>query len=537
MKQRFLSILICVICFHVSSLSQGKDTLFLPFDASSLTISQQNASPKYIAYPLHLQDQIPEIKCLENISIKANDVTFNMVFVEGGTFMMGATPEQEPYAKDNERPVHEVTLSDYYIAETEVTQELWTAIMGGTNPSKHGDTKQHPVDNVSIEIANRFIDILNIFTGQKFRLPTEAEWEYAARGGKYSKGFLYAGSNNLAEVSVCSADTNYRNGGTEPVATKLPNELGIYDMTGNLLEWCSDKYGPYSIEPQINPHYTDGTYGVVRGGAYFHANVNGHKNSLRLSARISSQYQAIIPNYVGFRLVMDDYNPNKIFSIYGVEFEMLHIEGGTFVMGATSEQGNTSSTVSPTPKVTLSDYYICSTEVTQELWKVVMGNNPSYSNADPRKPVEMVSWEDCQMFINTLNQLTGENFRLPTEAEWEFAARGGIYTEEYTYSGGNNIDSVAWYSGNCSTTQCIKQRQPNEQRIYDMTGNVSEWCSDWYDTFPDSEQVNPIGPSSGTKRICRGGSYKDKPEDCHIVTRKSYEPTQRLNTIGLRLAL
>ena len=184
------------------------------------------------------------------------------------------------------------------------------------------------------------------------------------------------------------------------------------------------------------------------------------------------------------------------FTVNGVTFTMIAVEGGTFQMGATSEQGSDAeSDEKPVHSVTLSDYCIGETEVTQELWEAVMGSNPSGFSGYPQRPVEKVSWNDCQEFITKLNQLTGKNFRLPTEAEWEYAARGGNKSQGYKYSGSNTIDNVAWYySNSASRTHDVKTKSPNELGIYDMSGNVWEWCYDWYGSYSSGSQTNPTGP-------------------------------------------
>lgn len=199
---------------------------------------------------------------------------------------------------------------------------------------------------------------------------------------------------------------------------------------------------------------------------------------------------------------------SKTFTANGVSFDMMMVKAGTFTMGATSEMKDPRDNEKPTHQVTLTnDYYIGKTEVTQALWKAVMGNNPSYFKGD-NLPVEIVSWYACQKFISKLNSMTGQNFRLPTEAEWEFAARGGNNTKHYPYSGSNNIDDVAWHSGNSGRkTHTVATKQPNELGIYDMSGNVWEWCSDWCGDYSISSQTNPTGPNSGSIRVCRGGGW------------------------------
>lgn len=184
------------------------------------------------------------------------------------------------------------------------------------------------------------------------------------------------------------------------------------------------------------------------------------------------------------------------FTVNGVSFKMITVEGGTFTMGASDDDEEAYYNEKPAHEVTLSSYSIGETEVTQALWLAVMGSNPSRFTGDLTRPVECVSWNDCQAFIIKLNQLTGKTFRLPTEAEWEIAARGGNESMGYKYAGGNDINEVAWYRGNSSSkTHPVATKAPNELGLYDMSGNVFEWCSDWYDSYTDADgQTNPQGP-------------------------------------------
>lgn len=229
---------------------------------------------------------------------------------------------------------------------------------------------------------------------------------------------------------------------------------------------------------------------------------------------------------------------DETISVNGVTFTMIKVEGGTFQMGATSEQESDAyDDEYPVHSVTLSDYYIGETEVTQELWQAVMGGNPSYFSGNQR-PVETVSWNDCKEFIEKLNQLTGKNFRLPTEAEWEYAARGGDKSQGYKYSGSNTIGVVAWYWDNGGEqTHDVKTKQPNELGIYDMSGNVWEWCEDWFGDYSRESQTNPTGPSSGSGRVLRGGSWSYTARDCRVSDRGGNSPDIRFSSGGFRLVL
>ena len=253
----------------------------------------------------------------------------------------------------------------------------------------------------------------------------------------------------------------------------------------------------------------------------------------------------------------------KTFTVNGVGFNMIAVEGGTFMMGSAVEPDSGDYDWDfPAHRVTLSGYSIGETEVTQELWVAVMGSNPSYYNAygdsisgsyhssyyygiNLQRPVEHVTWTECQTFIAKLNALTGETFRLPTEAEWEYAARGGNKSKGYKYAGSNTIGDVAWYYGNRPTTnssdsnygtQMVATKAPNELGLYDMSGNVWEWCQDWYGSYSSEAQTNPTGPTSGSGRVDRGGSWGNGADYCRVSFRHYFTPGYHLSHLGLRLA-
>ena len=222
----------------------------------------------------------------------------------------------------------------------------------------------------------------------------------------------------------------------------------------------------------------------------------------------------------------------------GISIEMVKVEAGTFMMGATSEMKDPDIDEKPVHQVILTnDYYMGKYEVTQALWEAVMGSNPSYFKGD-NLPVETVSWNDCQEFISKLNSMTGRKFRLPTEAEWEYAARGGKKSRGYQYSGSSNISDVAWYDGNSANkTHPVGTKQANELGIYDMTGNVWEWCQDWYGSYSSSSQRNPTGDTSGSRRVFRGGCKYGDARLCRSSRRGINAPYFSSYVIGLRLSL
>ena len=469
----------------------------------------------------------------EAVSFTVNGAEFKMVPVDGGTFTMGNDNGEE-----NEQPAHEVTLDDYLIGQTEVTDDLWDAVMD-CSPSGYNTPKGY----VSWDDCQRFVSRLNTLLasqldGKVFRLPTEAEWEFAARGGNDGKGYTYSGSNNLDDVAHYGEDySEFSHPVPYDVATLQPNELGIYDMSGNVEEWCYDMFGEYEKEPQTNPTgVVIGEYHVVRGGSVI-SNEYGCRTSTRGSGVYTDQN-------LGFRLVLGaEYSlPSYAYTEYeanGVKFDMVYVDNGTFYMGNDNGSGNEN----PAHQVTLSEYYIGKTEVTQQLWQAVMGSNPSRYVGE-QNPVEEVSWNDCQTFIGKLNilladQLDGKEFRLPTEAEWEFAARGGKKSKGYKYSGYDELDYVAWYRSGSSSieTKPVASKYPNELGIYDMTGNVCEWCLDWYGEYSADPIKDPTGPATGTQRVRRGGDAFSYYDECGVTYRESSVPTSVSNNFGLRLAL
>lgn len=555
-----------------------------------------------------------------HLVFNVGNASFKMIRVDGGTFMMGNNS-----GKSNEKPVHEVTLSPYYIGETEVTQALWRAA-GCINRSYYKNSKL-PLHDVMWLECQEFIRRLNVLTGYRFSLPTEAQWEFAARGGNESKGYPYAGSDDIGPVAWYHDNSNVDGTWMHEVATKQPNELGLYDMSGNAMEWCLDRYYAYSGGAQVDPAWPgvedDSDDCVVRGGSCFTA-----ANECRITAR-DFCWNELREVHNGLRLALQDDRPvalgvsednvemmegevatvsitngsgsyhascsdgnvaasyiedSKLYivamwsgtatftiwddqsdlraqvlvrvgkecTVGDVTFKMMPVEGGTFLMGDTWEQGLSYGGDDPhtVHEVTLSSYSIGQTEVTQELWTAVMGYNPSEHNEwqnfiNPQGPVENMTWDECQEFISRLKEMTGLHFRLPTEAEWEFAARGGNRSMPYSYSGSRYIEEVAWYRSNAdnhhggvSGPQTVALLLPNELGLYDMSGNVWEYCQDWYGPYSDEPQTDPKGPSTGTARVMRGGSFIESGNSCKCAKRDYTQwYDEGANTIGFRLAM
>ena len=262
------------------------------------------------------------------------------------------------------------------------------------------------------------------------------------------------------------------------------------------------------------------------------ASLSGTLTAIAMSSASESTNATTSPSSFG--------QSHETFTVNGVSFTMVLVDGGTFTMGATEEQGSDAlNREKPVHQVTLSTFSIGETEVTQALWQAVMGNNPSKFNDNPQNPVEKVSWEDCQKFIRKLNKLTKKQFRLPTEAEWEYAARGGCNSRKTKYSGSDSIRTVAWNKDNSGDkTHPVKGKAPNELGLYDMSGNVWEWCMDRYgsDYYKSSPKSNPKGSSTGSRCVGRGGGWGSLAWDCRVSNRGYFTSSFRDFFLGLRLA-
>jgi formylglycine-generating enzyme required for sulfatase activity len=464
-----------------------------------------------------------------------------MVPVQGGTTTLNGTT---------------VTISNFNIGKYEITQKIWEEVMAYSGPtaaggslsattaypggssymptSTYGDGDNYPVYYVSYDdVVNIFLPRLNAITGKTYRLPTEAEWEYAAKGGQQTHNYTYSGSNTIGNVAWYNGNSSM----THIVGTKSPNELGIYDMSGNVWEWCRDWYGSTYPSGTNNPTGpSSGSNRMARGGSW-----SRDASSCGVAYRVSDT-PGLRGNNVGFRVVISS-SPTTSFSY---EPEMVPVPGGT-----TSLNGTT---------VTISNFNIGKYEITQKIWEEVMAYsgptaaggslsattaypggssympNATYGDGD-NYPVYYVSYTDIvNTFIPRLNAITGKTYRLPTEAEWEYAAKGGQQTHNYTYSGSNTIGNVAWYDGNSGNiSHIVGTKSPNELGIYDMSGNVWEWCSDWYGSTYPSGTTNPTGASSGSNRVFRGGSWLYDADLCRVSYR-NYSPSVRSSNLGFRLA-
>ena len=488
------------------------------------------------------------------------------IFVEGGTFSMGNNSSNK-----NEKPAHKVTVSSFYICDHEVTQAEYASIMW-MNPSDNiGDNL--PVDSVkyydALEYCNKLSRIKGLtpcyqnnhgkytcdWNANGYRLPTEAEWEYAAKGGAKSKGYTYSGSNKIGTVAWYGENSGYE---SHEVKTKQPNELKLYDMNGNVLEWCWDVYGSFGSAAETNPKgKTSGHDNVVRGGSYYDI-----PSDTSVSARYYADPSGGAPN-LGFRVVRNNSSSTSGKSTTSSSSQtmtktkgMVLVKGGSFAMGSNTDEYNEQRI----HDITVSSFYMCDHEVTQAEFADVIGTFPSRFEGS-NKPVEQVSWFDALEYCNLLSKKEGltpcysfdgtvkcnwnaNGYRLPTEAEWEYAARGGSKSKKYTYSGSNNVGTVAWYNDNSKEeTHDVKTKQPNELGIYDLSGNVGEWCWDWYDYYypkyyEGSKSTNPHGPDSASynkSRIYRGAFWCGDSNYCRVSARLFHAPDYVDASIGFRV--
>jgi serine/threonine-protein kinase len=531
----------------------------------------------------------------------SKDINIEMLLIPDGTFMMGS-PKKEKDRRDDETQ-HEVTLTKpYYMGKYEVTQEQWESVMGN-NPSEIKGVKL-PVTNVSWADCQEFIKKLNTKTSGGYRLPTEAEWEFACRAGTTT---AYSFDDLLPR-----SDSNINGSSVKAVGSYNSNAFGLYDMHGNVWEWCEDWKSDYPTKSVSNPKGpVTGEYRVLRGGSF---------RSDRSNARSSFRGRLLTPvdqlNYIGFRLartaeiktdvpeptitpetdiekllralrnpkpetdiedflrtitdtkkllrtlrnpkleseftyilpkagaaktaqikladflqkeVKEKANPNK-----DVKIEMLLIPDGNFMMGSdTLEKGRSDNETEH--EVTLTKpFYIGKHEVTQEQYEVVMGKNPSEIKG-AKLPVTNLSWEDCQEFIKQLNVNTNGGYRLPTEAEWEYACRAGATTAYSYLLGGNRLpNGAANIDGD--SIEAVGNYTPNAFGLYDMHGNVNEWCEDWYGDYQAGAVIDPKGPATGKSCVLRGGSFSNSKFEARSSNRHYSAPTARDNVNGFRLA-
>jgi formylglycine-generating enzyme required for sulfatase activity len=525
-----------------------------------------------------------------------NSIGMRFVSIPSGTFMMGASKKIDG-EDGEERPLHEVEISGFYLGQYEVTQQEWQAVMGEL-PAKMKSSQRganNPVTAVSYDDVQAFISGLNQRESNgHYRLPTEAEWEYAARAGQTGE-FPYG--NDAAALSRYAWCQPGEKKNPQPVGGKAPNSFGLYDMLGNVWEWVGDGYGNwydehyYRNSPRVNPTGpASGDLHVVRGGGF-----GWDQSVCRVSYRTSFLKGKYFDD-LGFRLAFVPKNGDSSFAAQqaaaqkptvtaapapqpvapppqvvvqqaaasapavevspvlqqsqtqpplssftnSIGMRLVYIPPGTFVMGASKKP----SDAIPAHEVEISaGFYLGQYEVRQEEWQTVMGQLPANMDANQRgtnKPVTGVSYDDVQAFIGRLNlRETKGQYRLPTEAEWEYAARAG-QTGDFPYGeDSDDLSRYAWIKqAKVGSPQAVGGKAPNPFGLYDMLGNVWEWVGDWYGEsyYQNSPRLDPIGPASGDSRVIRGGGYGFGYKYCNVFYRYSSTPDAYSSDIGFRLA-
>jgi formylglycine-generating enzyme required for sulfatase activity len=478
-------------------------------------------------------------------------ISLELVRCEAGTFTMGS-PTDEAGRGIGETP-HQVTLTKpFWLGKTEVAQAQWKALMRD-NPSEFKGNDL-PVENVSWCDAMSFCNKLTereadrIPAGYEYRLPTEAEWEYACRAGSSGP---YAGNGKADDLGWYKSNSDKK---THPVKQKQPNGWGLYDMHGNVSEWCydcSDISSESTVtdpvgEPSVSRKSSSRILRVYRGGCWCSV-IGCYRAAFRCW-----DFQDSRCNYVGFRVALapvvsalrrqdQDAKSKTISLTNGVKLELLHCPDGTFMMGSPVDEANRRDN-EPLHRVILTNpFWIGKTEVTQSQWMTVMGNNPSKHQGGDL-PVEMVSWNDAMAFCARLNEYAkktgklpnGYEYRLPTEAEWEYACRAGTNTP---YAGFTSPKDLGWYTDNSGgQTHPVGQKQPNAWGLYDMRGNVWEWCQDKGGSYPATAVINPIGFEGGNP-VLRGASWGSVADYCRSALRHGGGVTYVERDVGFRIVL
>ncbi|MFH1377843.1 MAG: bifunctional serine/threonine-protein kinase/formylglycine-generating enzyme family protein [Planctomycetota bacterium] len=510
-------------------------------------------------------------------------IKMEMILIPAGEFMMGLVDSD-----GDAKPIHKVIISKpFYMGKYPVKQVEYDKLME-TNPSNFKGIN-NPVEMVSWDDAQEFCKRLSQTTGYTVTLPTEAQWEYACRAGTTTRWHFGDDESLLDEYAWYYSNSSGR---TRPVGQKKPNAWGLYDMHGNVWEWTQDWYGSYTSETQADPMgpFTS-SFRVARGGSWFgtaemcqSAFRYGHKpvprpyylgfriiavpsngidpNEMSLNANedTTKHAQAAIRDKDGYKSKRElksvlndrpgdadtphmpvDVNKQSAPKPYDkllvldlgndVKTKLVLIPAGEFMMG--SDEYNDEK---PIHKVIITKpFYMGKYEVTQEQYKKVIGTNPSHFR-DTKNPVEWVSWNDAQEFCKKLSQKTGYTISLPTEAQWEYACRSGTMTKWHSGNNESQLGKYAWYRSNSGRkTHPVGQKKPNAWGLYDMHGNIWEWCSDWYVSYSSEPRTDPMGPTTGTDRVIRGGDWSDYAAFCRSANRGWNAPDLRYDDIGFRI--
>jgi formylglycine-generating enzyme required for sulfatase activity len=535
--------------------------------------------------PTHTPTETPtptpslEERTFDLPGLPAGARSLEMVRIPAGSFLMGSTEELVwSSCHPCEQPVHEVTVSyDYYIGKFEVTQAQWKSLMGSNPARNYGVGDDYPVYFVSWENAREFLDAINALDMGVFRLPTEAEWEYACRAETLTR-FFFGDSN--CEPTGCErcilhsyawwcGSVGYPYEDKEPVGGLLDNPWGLHDVLGNVWELCEDDWHlDYDGAPLDGSVWIDSPrspYRVIRGGAVnsrarecrpasrnMIRDISGHENvGLRLVRETDERILTFTPT-----LTPTPTPDHVTVSIPGLPaaarpLTLVRVPAGAFAMGSreNSDWSVCHPCEQPVHAVTIGeDFYLGKYEITQAQWEALMGYNPSiiYGVGDDY-PVYYVTWNEVQSFVDALNGLGEGHFRLPTEAEWEYVARGGT-TGRFPFPDGTcsatgcspcALDAYAWWCANAgSLTHPTGGRSPTVLLFHDLFGNVAEWCAD--DWHPDYSGAPTDGSAwidepRSLFRVTRGGGMTDDARECRPASRAPVRDVSAGPVVGFRV--
>ncbi|QDV71743.1 Serine/threonine-protein kinase PrkC [Rosistilla carotiformis] len=489
------------------------------------------------------------------------------VRVRKGTFTMGS-PDDEP-ERNTDETLHQVTLSqDFFLGKYEVTQDEYEKVMG-FNPS-HFKGKRLPVETVCWVDAAWFCNQLSDRDGRTpyysitevekdeqsiknatvtiqpgangYRLPTEAEWEYACRAGETTP---FSFGSNITQQQVnydpyYGASTGTIRQQTIEVDALPGNRFGLHQMHGNVWEWCWDWYGNYSTESTVDPIGPDAGRGRVSRGGGWWFNAKTCRSASRSSGVPDSRSRDFCE---GFRVAVNDSFTNSL----GMKFVL--IPAGTFIMGAPETEAGQNPFYDNQHHVTLTkDFYLATTEVTQSQWQSLMGTSPwtglAYLKEGANYAATYVSWEDAVEFCKRLSAKENKAYRLPTEAEWEYACRAGTTTAYSFGDDGSQLSDYGWWGGlngggNAKLEPYAHEvglKPANGYGLFDMHGNAWEWCSDYYGKYLNGNVTDPQGPYSGSDRVNRGGSWCRDVQSSRSGERWNNKPDYRDTDLGFRVA-
>ncbi len=563
-------------------------------------LSKASATPKFPSPESSLPQQPHTVTCLGT----------SLLWVAPGTFLMGSPDTELGRDVLEGPQTRVTISQGYWLGECPMTEGEWGELMKADRSARKRDNRLPVRSvswndcqmflqklNATERAARRLPE------GYEYRLPTSAEWEYACRAATTTRFGFGDDESRLSKYAWYAANSENRQ---HPVHEKQPNAWGFYDMHGNVKEWCEDWIGPYPGGEHLDYSGPNtGSFKVLRGGSWSSharncrsANVDGHspvhhydslgfrlalgrirtgtpaaggtapvsatESTLResrtrpdspiqpkspvLALRSTPSSPAPVARIA--RPIADtgaSPQPGQLWTILDLGLPMRWVKPGRFTMGSPIDEADRMDAEGPQTVVTISrGLWLGEHPVTQKEWEEVTGSNPSHFLGKRRRPVENVSWADCQQFLAILNKreraegrLPAEyEYRLPTEAEWEYACRAGAKTK-FTFGDDEaGLAQYAWYKANSDgKTHPVAERKANEWNFFDMHGNVWEWCLDWHSPYPGGSLVDYRGPASGTSRINRGGAWGDDPRSCRSANRCWLVPDEKDDFLGFRLAL